>query len=628
MMTLIETIPDMQGRVEAEIEAEREALRLERIRQMQKGESETTEMDTTPADPAAIPGTDLHIVTPDGVTMEDFSGTGQAVVDLTGSPANTGSLGNVGGQASQPQGAAGGNKAAGGSKADSKISDEELNARLLLLKCLDRMNNDQNILEDAYYTCVELVREVVKEVSADLDNMENAYVAAVMKALGKWQDTGAKALQSMHTASAKEWDKLHAELTQATVQFRNDCLEAETTEACGINKVTREIASGVRKDPATDIMERSFKCTRKVIDDAADRFCLALKDSWLGSVSSQQLPTLVSSSHGVLMTFRTAVWRLISDESVWPSRLRSAGFCKMAPIVRQSLTSIPALCGLVVPPRPSEPTATPSPVQTYLMGRRSAAASPQATSPKSGGSTPAGTPTSARKPPFQPGPSPMGPPATTQPLTCHTLTPGASASPSPAPDGPSHRPGLFASLPPPKLGALSTTVPRKAGSTAPTMSSAGLTVSTPGLSALTGGRSSFATNPYTARPPGRSQPAGVHSGDGDKAVASDISQLAQEASRKRRLEEGDVEEEDEANEESEGSDIEDMTVSTKKGKGRQSPAKSSKKESATENYTEADIAIVRADRYARDFTGLQSYRSNVASLTTQALRIWRATRPT
>ena len=55
-----------------------------------------------------------------------------------------------------------------------------------------------------------------------------------------------------------------------------------------------------------------------------------------------------------------------------------------------------------------------------------------------------------------------------------------------------------------------------------------------------------------------------------------------------------------------------MTASAQKGKNRQSPAKSSKKESATENYTEADIAIVRADRYARDFPALQNYCDNVA----------------
>ena len=573
-------------------------------------------MDTTPADPMAIPGTNLHIVKPQGVTMEDFSGTGHAVVDLTGPAANTASVGNAGGQASQPQGAAGGNKAAGGDKADSQVSNEELNARLLLLKCLDKMNNDQNILEDAYYKCVEIVREVVKAVSADLDNMENAYVATVMKALGKWQDSGAKALQSMHTASAKEWDKLNSELTQATVQFRNECLEAEKTQAYGIDKVTREIASSVRRDPATDIMERSFRSTRKVVEDAAEQFCVSLKDSWLGSVSFQQLPMLVASSHGVLMTFRTAIWRLISDESVWPSRLRSAGFCKMAPIVHQSLTSIPALCGLVVPPRPAETTGTPSPVQSYLMGRRSAAASSQASLPGPGGSTPAGTPTGSKKPfgpQLQPSSSPMGPPATTQPLLCQPQTPGALSSTLPTTAGPSQRPGVFASFPSLKLGILQGTAPRKAESSSPTMSSAGLTVATPGLSVPAGGRSSFATNPFIARPAGRSQPAGARSEDSDKAVAADISKLTQEASRKRHLEEGDGEEEDEGTEETDGSDIEDMTVPVKKGKGRQSPAKSSKRESATENYTEADIAIVRADRYTRDFTALQSYCSNVAS---------------
>ena len=44
-------------------------------------------------------------------------------------------------------------------------------------------------------------------MSADLDEMENAYVAAVMRALVKWQESGAEALQAMHTADAKEWDR-------------------------------------------------------------------------------------------------------------------------------------------------------------------------------------------------------------------------------------------------------------------------------------------------------------------------------------------------------------------------------------------------------------------------------------
>ena len=313
-----EAIPDMRARVEKEMEKEREAQHQERIHLMQGGEGKTSEMDTTPAPgPAAIAGTQLHVIPPDGATMEDFSKSGQVVTDLTESADDPASVGNAGGQASQPQGAA------GGSKDGARISDEELTSRLLLFKCLNRMNYDQNILEDAYYKCVEIVRGVVQEVSADLDAMENAYVAAVMKALGEWQDSGAKALQAMHTASAKEWDGLHAELVETTVKFRNACLEAETTEANGLAEVARKIASGARKDPATDILERSIQSTRRVIDGAADTFCKALKDSWLGSVSSQQLPTLVASSYGVRMTFCTAVWRLISDESVWPSRLRS-----------------------------------------------------------------------------------------------------------------------------------------------------------------------------------------------------------------------------------------------------------------------------------------------------------------
>ena len=128
--------------------------------------------------------------------MQDFSKTGQVVMDLTESADEQASMGNVGGQATKPQGAT------GGSKASTQISDAELSACLLMFKCLDSMSKDQNILED----------------------IENAYIAAVMKALAKWQESGTNALQAMHTASTKEWDKLHSELIQATVEFRNACM--------------------------------------------------------------------------------------------------------------------------------------------------------------------------------------------------------------------------------------------------------------------------------------------------------------------------------------------------------------------------------------------------------------------
>ena len=85
---------------------------------------------------------------------------------------------------------------------------------------------------------------------------------------------------------------------------------------------------------------------------------------------------------------------------------------------------------------------------------------------------------------------------------------------------------------------LPSTVPRKAGGAAPPCLLLGLTVATPGISVPAGGRSSFATNPFIARPAGRSQSAGAHAEDSDKAVTSDISKLAKEASRKRHFEEG------------------------------------------------------------------------------------------
>ena len=154
----------------------------------------------------------------------------------------------------------------------------------------------------------------------------------------------------MHTANAKEWDTYHDELIQATVTFHNACMEAKTSEAQGRLDLTQQIASGTHKDPGVAIRELASERTWKITVNAGQEYLDALRDKLLGRVTLDQLSTLVGSTHGVLMTFQTAVWHLISNESVWPSRLRSAGFCKMAPIVRQSLATIPALCGLVVPP--------------------------------------------------------------------------------------------------------------------------------------------------------------------------------------------------------------------------------------------------------------------------------------
>ena len=144
----------------------------------------------------------------------------------------------------------------------------------------------------------------------------------------------------------------------------------------------------------------------------------------------------------------------------------------------------------------------------------------------------------------------------------------------------------------------------------PTAAATGLTVAVPGATTSFGGRSSFAFNPFGARSTGQLQTAGAPPKDDDEAVESDISHMARDIGRKCHHEgdEGDGD----GTEETDGSDIEDMTAPAWKGKARQSPAKSTKRESLMVSYTDKDIDIVRADRYARDFPALQDYRNNEA----------------
>ena len=195
------------------MEVERKALWKGRVEPGVPQEEEAAPMETTTAtdDPSIIPGTDLHVVPPPGVVMQDFSQTGKPVVDLTGGPDNMAATATQGGQANQPSHGAGG--------PGPRISDEELGKKLTLFQCLDAMNRDLNVLEDGYFQCVEAVRKIVKQISADLDALEDAYVKSVMASLAKWQASGASALQAMHTASAQEWDTRHKELTQASSTF-------------------------------------------------------------------------------------------------------------------------------------------------------------------------------------------------------------------------------------------------------------------------------------------------------------------------------------------------------------------------------------------------------------------------
>ena len=403
----------------------------------------------------------------------------------------------------------------------------------------------------------------------------------------------------MHTASVQEWDTRHKELIKATVEFRNECLEADTEQSKGMTELYKQIADGTRQDPAVAIIEASSKETRVITDKTSEEYHEAIKKTLMGRVPYTMLPTVVASTHTVMMTFRTAVWRLISDESVWPTRIRSAGFCKMAPIVRQSLAAIPALCGLVVPPRPAEaPAPPPLPVLSFLKQQGKVASSPQPSSGfGSGGSTPAGTPT-GHKGPFGGMPPPLVPPISSV-APGHQPFPASGVSSSAAKASP--RPGLFSTTAPLRFGlAMGVT------STTP---SAGLAVAAPSTGADPGGRSSFALNPFGGLRAARSHPSGSTSKDDDTKVDADLAQLAQEVTRKRHFEgDGEGEEDDD------GSDVEDMTVPQKRGKSsRQSPAKTGgKSESSTLAYTEEDIGIVRMDRYGKDLPLLINYRSNEA----------------
>ena len=82
-----------------------------------------------------------------------------------------------------------------------------------------------------------------------------------------------------------------------------------------MTELYQHIADGTRQDPAVAIIEASSEETRKITDKTSDEYHEAIKKTLMGRVLYTMLPTVVASTHTIMMTFRTVVWCLISDES-------------------------------------------------------------------------------------------------------------------------------------------------------------------------------------------------------------------------------------------------------------------------------------------------------------------------
>ena len=102
--------------------------------------------------------------------------------------------------------------------------------------------------------------------------------------------------QAMHTATAQEWDVRHKELVEATATFRTECLEADTEQSKGMTNIYREIADGIRPDPAVAIIEAASEETRKITDKTSDKYHEAIKKTLMGRVPYAMLPTVVAST--------------------------------------------------------------------------------------------------------------------------------------------------------------------------------------------------------------------------------------------------------------------------------------------------------------------------------------------
>ena len=87
-----ESVSEMEARILGQIEEEWKAQGEGRVGcgKPQEGETDVMAAMTATGDPSAISGTNLHVVPPDGSTMQHFPQVGQPMVDLTSAPRRCG----------------------------------------------------------------------------------------------------------------------------------------------------------------------------------------------------------------------------------------------------------------------------------------------------------------------------------------------------------------------------------------------------------------------------------------------------------------------------------------------------------------------------------------------------------
>ena len=115
----------------------------------------------------------------------------------------------------------------------------------------------------------------------------------------------------------------------------------------------RAIKASDPEDPVIHLLEATHKAVRAQAERAVDIFLNKVKKTlWKHVPISAQGP-LIANTLSTAFQFQLSVWRMISDECIFPLQTKHSDWCGLAGIVQAIVETFPNNCAIMFPPHPA-----------------------------------------------------------------------------------------------------------------------------------------------------------------------------------------------------------------------------------------------------------------------------------
>ena len=141
-----------------------------------------------------------------------------------------------------------------------------------LCQALGEMNDSLEHLERGYFVCFHEMVKATREVLADINEIDAAYIDMVLTAMAKWQMDVTLAITDMHTDDCAVWDANCNAIDESTQKFGETCEASRIKCANACEARQKAVVAGNEKDPVVKLLDRVLVKTRQAANRAIENF--------------------------------------------------------------------------------------------------------------------------------------------------------------------------------------------------------------------------------------------------------------------------------------------------------------------------------------------------------------------